>query len=136
MPGPVPKHSSERRRRNKTSQAETIKLPGARVPAPRAKTTWHQTMKDWYAALSKSAQAQYYEPSDWAEARLWCDVMSRSLSSPKPVSAHLLAAFSAFSTRLLTTEGDRRRVRLEIERGQVVPTPVTSLASFRTRAGA
>jgi hypothetical protein len=30
----------------------------------------------------------------------------------------LLAAWSAASARLLTTEGDRRRVRIELERAQ------------------
>ena len=30
----------------------------------------------------------------------------------------MLAAWSSASTRLLTTEGDRRRVRIELERAQ------------------
>ena len=46
---------------------------------------------------------------------MWTELLSRQLGSGKP-SAMMLAAWSSASTRLLTTEGDRRRVRIELER--------------------
>lgn len=136
MPGPVPKRSSERRRRNKDSEPQTVTRLAAKPKPPRVKTTWHPIMKRWFTALGKSAQATFYEPSDWAEAELWCEVMSAALKSKKGVSAFMLQAFSTFSARLLTTEGDRRRARLEISEEPVQSAKVTNLAQFRARAGA
>ena len=134
--GPVPKRSTERRRRNKDSEPEKVTRLVAKPKPPRAKATWHPIMKRWFSALGRSAQATFYEPSDWAEAELWCEVMSIALKSKKGVSAFMLQAFSSFSTRLLTTEGDRRRVRLEISDEPTKPAKVTNLAQFRARAGA
>ena len=134
--GPVPKRSAERRRRNKDSQPQKVQPLGRRPARPRPKPTWHPLMRKWFSALGRSAQSQFYEPSDWAEAELWCDVMSEALKSKRGVTAFMMGTFSAFSSRLLTTEGDRRRVRLEIERDVPEPAKVTSLAAFRARAGA
>src|SRR5690242_6765714 len=129
--GPVPKRSDQRRRRNKPEGGEITKAAGAeKVAVPRADADWHPVAKRWFNSLAKSGQSRFYEPSDWATAFLIAESMSRDLL-PQVVGvtdkgevvrdtiplkgASLGAYLRAFST-LLTTEGDRRRMKLELER--------------------
>lgn len=130
MPGPVPKRSDERRRRNKSSRAEAVPVVGV-VEIPAAHEDWHPIARDWYVSLSLSGQAKFYEPSDWQQARLWAEVLSRQLDGR--VSAQMMATWSAAATELLTTEGARRRARMEIERKSVEAAPalVASLDDYR-----
>lgn len=137
--GPVPKRSSERRRRNKPEGGSVTSVPVAAemVECPPADEGWHPIARDWYESLAKSGQAVFYEPSDWATARYVAEAMSRGLESSR-FSAQLFAAVSAAMTELLTTEGARRRARLEIERGAVgdeKPADVTALDDYRAALG-
>jgi hypothetical protein len=135
--GPVPKRSTERRRRNKETQVETVTLTGAGpVEVPPADEAWHPIAKDWYLSLAKSGQSKYYEPSDWQAARYVAEVMTKNLKA-KRFSAQLMASVWAAMTDLLTTEADRRRVRMEIERpdGEDTKQPagVTAIGEYRDR---
>ena len=137
--GPVPKRSSERRRRNKPDGAAVTSVSAAQqvVECPPPDESWHPIARDWYDSLAKSGQAVFYEPSDWATARYVAEAMSRGLSSSR-FSAQLFAAVSSAMTELLTTEGARRRARLEIERdggGEEKPADVTALDDYRALLG-
>lgn len=113
--GPVPKRSSERVRRNKDS-VKTTKAPGAqKVRVPRADPSWHPLAKSWYNSLKKSGQSQFFEPSDWAYAKFVAYQMTL-LCQEKRVRAASLQTIMAGMNDLLTTEGARRRVRIELER--------------------
>lgn len=137
MPGPVPKRESQRRRRK--PEAEVEKAEGARrVRAPRADPKWHPVARAWFNALGRSGQARFYEPSDWALAVVMAESMSRDLSpqfvgfeqgtdeeghefskaslQALPMKGASLAAYLKGMSNLLVTEGDRRRLRLELER--------------------
>ncbi|MCU1500572.1 MAG: hypothetical protein JWM47_4525 [Acidimicrobiales bacterium] len=145
--GPVPKRSTERRRRNKESETQTVKPPApaagkskttadGQVKRPAAARHWHPIAKAWYTSLAESGQSQFYEPSDWQAARYVAEVMSKQLKA-KP-SAQLFAAIWSAMTDLLTTEAARRRVRMEIERppaGDETPAGVTALDEYRQRLG-
>ena len=121
MPGPPPKRSDQRRRRNKPDESQpklTVvkdEVPRAAVKAPRVSPSWHPLMKDWFRSLKESRQAQLYEPSDWQTARLLAEVMSQELNSEKGVKATMLAEFNSAAGSLLTTEGERRRLRVEFQ---------------------
>lgn len=137
--GPVPKRTTERRRRNKSEGAEVTTVTAAKqhVECPPAHDSWHPIARDWYDSLAKSGQAVFYEPSDWATARYVAEAMSRGLESSR-FSAQLFAAVSSAMTELLTTEGARRRARLEIERGgksEEKPASVTALDDYRDALG-
>ena len=136
-PGPVPKRSTERRRRNKESEVEIVKPLTGKVEQPAPDPKWHPIALDWYESLSESGQAQFYEPSDWQAARLVAVVMSKNLRQ-KQFSSVLFASVWAAMGDLLTTEADRRRVRMEIERGGEPgePASVTAIADYRERFGA
>jgi len=138
--GPVPKRSTERRRRNKPEGVEVTSVPvgAVEVTCPPADESWHDIARDWYESLAKSGQATFYEPSDWATARYVAEAMSRGLGASR-FSAQLFAAVSSAMTELLTTEGARRRARLEIERGKSgeegKPADVTALDDYRAALG-
>ncbi len=79
-----------------------------------------QMVVDFYKSLQTSATARYYEPSDWEYARLTCFIMQTIVSSRKP-SAEMFKALQTAMSNLLVTEGDRRRLRIEIERAKEKP---------------
>ena len=113
--GPPPKRNAERRRRNKPNQpTDTVKVAGA-VKVPRADSTWHPKALGLYRSLKTSGQSKYYEPSDWWMAQVAAELTSDLLNSSKR-SSEMVKAVDAIWARLLTTEGERRRVRMEIER--------------------
>ncbi|CAB0685353.1 hypothetical protein FRC0104_02343 [Corynebacterium diphtheriae] len=121
MPGPVPKRSDQRRRRNKdTTGLHIVKdLPAtAKATPPRVSPNWHPLMKDWFRSLKESGQSAFYEPSDWQTARLLAEVMSQELNSGEAVKASMLAEFNRAAAALLTTEGERRRLRVELQAGE------------------
>jgi hypothetical protein len=113
--------------------------PGAAaVSVPPADPEWHEIARDWYESLAKSGQARWYEPSDWATARYIAEAMSRNLSAGAKFSAVLFASVLSGMSTLLVTEGDRRRVRVELERasegGDASGDVVSELAEYRERA--
>ncbi|WP_431870825.1 hypothetical protein [Nocardiopsis eucommiae] len=115
MPGPIPKRSDQRRRRNKENGEATKAAGGARVSAaPEADEEWHPIAREWFESLAQSGQSQFYEPSDWATARVWAHLLSQTLESGRP-SAQMIQSWSSGATELLTTEGARRRARVELE---------------------
>jgi hypothetical protein len=183
MPGPPPKPSNQRRRRNKSwiDRAVTTDKPlrpdepprtgkGSTTEAWRVYCTsighnvppgatrgqmiamvdeglpngeeegWHPLARDWYRSLAESAQSQFYEPSDWQTARVLAELLSRSLRSGR-VTAALVERWQVGATELLTTEGARRRARLELERtteqdGAQEAADVSELDLYRRRRGA
>ncbi|MEU0937585.1 hypothetical protein [Embleya sp. NPDC005971] len=137
--GPVPKRSEERRRRNKSdtpiARVETSTEP---LPAPEPDPGWHPIARDWFLSLSESGQAVFYQPSDWQTARYVAEAMHTNLSQGR-FSAQLFAAVTAAMSNLLVTEGDRRRVRVELARrtsgAPEQPAGVTAIADYRASIG-
>jgi hypothetical protein len=96
-------------------------------------SAWHPIAEATYLSLARSGQAIFYEPSDWHTAYALCEMLSRELS-PKPivvmdgedgshiewvkqpVNGAVMNAFLKGWTALMATEGDRRRLRIELER--------------------
>lgn len=149
--GPAPKRSTQRRRTNKESTPETS-AGAATVAIPKPSTNWHRAALAWYRSLEDSGQSKFYEPSDWAVAWLIAESMSRDLKpqvvgvselTGKPVRAQIpmkgasLAAYLKAMTALMVTEGDRRRARLELERGggedDTGSPDIPSLDAYRAR---
>jgi hypothetical protein len=159
MPGPVPKRESQRRRRNRSDEVE--KGAGARkVRAPRANPKWHPVARAWFNSLGRSGQSRFYEPSDWALAVLMAESISRDLApqfvgfeegtdgdgnafvkpclQALPMKGAALAAYLKGMSNLLVTEGDRRRLRLELERPgpaevQAVDPKIARMSEYASR---
>lgn len=140
--GPIPKRSEERRRVNKDDGPALIQAPAGSPEGtpvlPDPDPLWHPIAADWYLSLRESGQAAFYEPSDWAVARYAAHVMSQVLMSEKGPNGQLVAALNSVMSSLLTTEGDRRRARMELERKKPDSprlASVSPLDSYRDIAG-
>lgn len=113
--GPIPKRSESRQRRNTKDDAIT-RAPGAeKVEVPLADPTWHDIAIKLWVSLQESGQSKFYEPSDWAIAYSLCDDLSHYKYMTKR-SGQMLASIMSSLSSLLLTEGDRRRVQMELQR--------------------
>lgn len=141
--GPIPKRSEERRRRNKDDGPALIQAPSGAPEGlpdlPEPSPLWDPIAADWYLSLRESGQAAFYEPSDWAVARYAAELMSRVLDcSERGPNGQLVAALNSVMSSLLTTEGDRRRARMELERKKpqgAASASVTALDDYRSAFG-
>lgn len=149
--GPVPKRSEQRLgHRAKAEQAKVTKVPAtAAVEAPEIDEAWHPVAKRWFTSLAESGQSRFYEPSDWATAYLIAESISRDLNPQVvgitergdavfesiPLKGASLSAYLKAFGNLLTTEGDRRRASVELQRGEVVDADedasVTAMDAYR-----
>lgn len=120
MPGPIPKNSNRRLSKDKSRNDSIEQVKSKNVNNSYYKeltdvnAKWHKTMRRWFESLKHSGQSSFYQPSDWATARMWCDLMTKELNSPKGVSASLVSQFTIVANSLLTTEGARRRANIEM----------------------
>ena len=122
--GPIPNRSDQRVRRNKPDvPIEKITAIGG-VPVPDLGIlNPHWLVRDMYNSLKVSAQKKYFEPSDWQYARLAMFTLNEMLQpsedgKPARISAMKLQVVNQMLGSLLMTEGERRRVRIEVEREQ------------------
>lgn len=128
--------------RSKEEKDSVTKAPsGAPVDLPElpeADPLWHPIAADWYMSLRESGQAVFYQPSDWAVARYAADLMSKVLQSERGPNGQLVAALNSVMSSLLTTEGDRRRARMELDRKKPASqgdAKVTALDDYRSAFG-
>jgi hypothetical protein len=123
--GPVPKRTSQRLghvTKAEKAAATTIKTSGA-VVIPEPDPLWHTLAAEWYRSLAESAHRDLLEPSDWAAARLVASEMTRMLGEPP--NAALLGKIWAAMGELMTTEGARRRLKVEVDRRRLTAAPAT-----------
>lgn len=133
MPGPAPKRSSERRRRNATPGLESAAAVVC-VEQPVCPEDLHDRAKAWYRSLATSGQAVFYTDSDWQVALICATAIDMFMDSGR---ATLLAEIRALQSQLLATEGERRRARLELEHGSggQSDAEVTALDDYRDALG-
>jgi hypothetical protein len=134
--GPVPKRSSQRAGHHSSDQEPDHVSVIGKVRVPRASKDWKPQARRWFHALAASGQAQFFEPSDWAYAQLLADLLTAELAgSPR---ATMVNAILASMSKLGTTESDRRRMRIEVERSDDDAgddDDVAILAQYRRVAG-
>lgn len=152
--GPIPKRSDTRVRRNEPGSEGVTGVVGVTkgearggkpYPVP---TAWHPVAKKWYRSLAQSGMAEYYEQSDWAQAYVIANELSVYLVSGEwtdPTTGEtryrrngmILSALLNSMAALGTTEGERRRMRIELEKPTVkaVPASVTALDNYRAALG-
>ena len=116
VPGPIPKHSSELSRDRDADRAHRVPLTkGERKPVsfrPEADPNWHQIAIWLYDSLANSGQSDFYQESDWVFAYSVCDDLSK-MKFKSNRSAMMVSAIYNVCDRLLITEGDRRRLRID-----------------------
>lgn len=167
-PGPPPKRTAERRRRNapaagEAEQVDVEALAAAAdpnslpfliaqpivIPEPVTEDNyeapgkgWHPLALEFWESIKRSGQAIYYEPSDWVAAKLLCESLSRDLKpqvvgiAPAtefgpaevvtdviPLKGASLAAYLKAFGQLMLTEGERRRMAIELQRHRSAGKP-------------
>lgn len=151
--GPPPKRESQRRRANKPEVPVEHAPAGVEVEIPEPDGSWHPIARRWFESLKTSGQSQFYEDSDWMTAFAVAESMSREFnpqplvvgSGPNatvemvslPPKAASLAAWLKAASSLMACEGDRRRMRLELDRPGVeeASDDVSELDEYRRRLG-
>jgi hypothetical protein len=114
--GPVPKLAAERRRRNAPTGPALVTVPTvAPATPPNADPSWHEVIIGWFNGLREGPEAEFMTPAGWGFARYLAERESRNLQLARP-SAQTSALFVASQADLLTTEGSRRRLRVELDR--------------------
>lgn len=129
--GPIPKRDAERRRRNKPERPTDTLVAVGRVKPPPCPRGLGSEGRRYYRAALASPMVDYWQTTDYQRLRLLAIAWDRLLSSSR-ISAHLLATIFQGETALGLTEGDRRRMRIEIERSpDVAPADVTEMDEYR-----
>lgn len=113
---PIPKRENQRRHR--VPSPPTDQAPAGKVTVPATPRDWHPLAKEMFNALKVSGQATFYEQSDWAFAKVTCARMSQLLIEGS-TSGSAWSPVDAGLARLMATEGDRRRLRLELVRADI-----------------
>lgn len=135
------------------------------VEIPEPDPNWEPLTKSYWDSFAGSGQSMYYEPTDWMTAYMLMETLDRHLkpqdvkvgeSKPPegaggdvwyhfeakliPIPAGVLSSILKGLTSLMATEGDRRRLRLELERKSVIDAAaggeatVTDIVSRRSEA--
>lgn len=132
MSGPAPKRSEERRRQNKVKVDRAPNRAATYGPPP---AVWVEGLaRGWFESLRTSGQAVYYTASDWSVAL----IVARAIMvfEAKP-SAFMFGQIMSAMRPLAATEGDRRSLRIELERSEIVDedevAAVSALEVYRSR---
>ncbi|WP_144721222.1 hypothetical protein [Cellulosimicrobium sp. TH-20] len=116
---------------------EAIKGERRTVTIPREKTDWTPDAKRWFKSLKTSGQADFYQDSDWALAVFLCDEITYYRSSNRR-SPEMLKTILSGMEKLLTSEADRLKARVELTNPEPEsdPASVLAIADYRTELGA
>jgi len=135
MQGPVPKRSSERQRRNAPEmEITTIEVEGPSPQPDLGLDNPHPIIADMWESMGRSAQSEFYEPSDWQFARFTLHFANQLVWNQRP-SAQMFQGVTSALSDLLLSEGSRRRLRMEIERNKASADVVDISQMFRERMG-
>jgi hypothetical protein len=131
MPGPMPKRSEERTRRNKQNEAGLELKKGnahgyKRWPKP--DPDWHPRVKEWFTSLGNSGMEAFYEESDITTAKIIADGLDQWYKKPSALMFDMVLKHMA---PLGVTEGERRRMRIELEVPQIEEESVGAQAQKR-----
>lgn len=114
--GPIPKRSEERTRRHATGK------DGIEIKKGIAQEySWTKPGEDWpdfivrfYESFSSSGMAAYYQQSDVEQLWMSCEMLARQFETGRP-SAMMVAEAIKLLDGLGATEGERRRMKIELE---------------------
>lgn len=147
--GPIPNREADLNRprsRKGSDQQETIKGIAYEATVPEMDEDWHPIAKMLWQAMLESGQSDFYQSTDWAIAYSLCEDLTRykepQVNSKTGELYHkrsgqmLQTIYSAMGD-LLLTEGQRRRIRMELAAPEDDETPasVTAIASYKQGLG-
>ena len=98
------------------TNAEDETRPTQTTRPPRSSPSGRQ--KQWFRALKKSGQAAFYQDSDWQEARIVAYLITKEMNRDTGPRAGMMDVIFSRADNLMTTEGARRRLRVELHAAQ------------------
>jgi hypothetical protein len=111
--GPVPKRDAVSRNHNREASDTGGELELSEPLGPAA-PEWLPPFAQWfYEQFRWSGQAIYYTPADWAVLTMTADMVGHLHKKP---SAVMMASVLHACSGLGATEGDRRRIHIELAR--------------------
>jgi len=119
MPGPVPKRRSELSRES-TANAKAPITNGVLLPPSEdwsrreVPENWPPQVRDLWLSAFSSGQQAFMQDTDFALLWFACVEAAEYVMADKR-SAMMLTALMGIFERLMFTEGDRRRVRIELQ---------------------
>lgn len=115
--GRVPKRPEQRMGHRTKAELATTKAPAAAVvQAPDPDPDWHPIARMYWDSFHESGQVRFWEPSDWVAAFDAMEEITRYKESGRR-SSQMRSAIDSILARLAVTDGDRRRLRIELTRG-------------------
>lgn len=149
MPGPIPKPDAQLQRPRTRKGKEIVPTTvGERKPVldkPEPDPSWHPLAIGLYGSVENSGQSEFYQESDWwvlffvcesishyLKPTVWVDDSGVERTSTKR-NGQILSAINSAMTSLLLTEGDRRRVRMELQAPPEVQPDLTVVAMDKYR---
>lgn len=135
MPGPPPKKDSERTRRAEPASGAARHGELRPVKIPPVDRNWHKRAQELYKSLKTSGQADYYQDSDWAYARILCDYLTRWYERGGAMDG---ANIETMMSKLGMTEGARRqtlRVELDLPEDERPDAELVAIGSYQNMLG-
>ena len=110
------------RSRKGTEHAQPVtKITVHSVTIPEPCETWGQVARMLWDSAQEGGVSDYYASTDWATLWLLCDSVQHWSDQGGRRSPELLRVIFAGLGSLMFTEGDRRKLRVELDRPE--PTP-------------
>jgi hypothetical protein len=136
--GPLPKRSDERTRRHKTGEdgIEVKKGVAFEYEWTPANKDWPEPVKRFYNSFQESGMQAYYQQTDVEKLWLACDLFAAEYEKgPYKRSAMMLAEINKMWDGLGASEGERRRMKIELDAPQVeeVDAKVARIADAKSR---
>lgn len=116
--GPVGKRLADLQGHRSKSELSSVSLTvvgASAVHQPEAPDYWCAAALRLWESMGVSGQSRFYEPSDWAYAWFLMDLVTDYVEGGRQ-NGQLLGVILSGLTSLLLTEGDRRRVGVELSR--------------------
>lgn len=119
--GPVGKRSDQKHGHRSKEELAADKAPaGVELSWLEPDEGWHVIARNWYEACRASGVAVFWEQTDVATIYYIAESMSRNLTAGKFNAMHYSSVISSMSD-LGITEGSRRRMKIELQRGMESP---------------
>jgi hypothetical protein len=116
--GPIPKRSDLRMGHPHEAQnpadVTRVQLNGVVEPPELGFEPDHEIVAEIWESVKLSGQSIFYEPSDWTMLKFWLMQLETYLNHPG--RATMLDVIASNLSAFLLTEGDRRRMKMEIDR--------------------
>jgi hypothetical protein len=107
------------------------------VIVPREDPSWHPRAKRIFKAMRSSGQADFFQDTDWAFAMFLMDEVTTYANATRKSSQMLQTILDGLG-RLMLTEVDRRKARIELQEPEPeqVGAEVVAIADYRAALNA